>query len=241
MATYAMADTHLSSVSGKPMDRFGARWQNYTEKLVSRWRAVVGEDDTVVIPGDISWAMKPEEARDDLLLLDSLPGKKLIGKGNHDYWWQSPGKVRSLLSSIGAESISVLSGNAFVADGCVVCGSRGWFIEEKFQSTPSPTDYEKLVRREVLRINASLEYGRGLLAERGISLPMYVFLHFPPVFGDFVCRPIVDCLKSAGIGRCFYGHIHGKYLLPPSFDYEGIKMEIISSDYLDFYPKKVSP
>ena len=241
MALYAISDLHLPSKLNKPMDRFGSRWQGYTEKIRKRWNALVDEGDTVVVPGDISWAMTLTEAADDFRFIESLKGKKLIGKGNHDYWWDSGVKMRNMLASAKAGSVSFLQNNAYLLpeEGYVVCGSRGWFIEERLQSPIFDSDYTALINRERARLALSLDEGERLKAEYGVSFPILVFLHFPPVFGDFVCEPIVEEMLSHSVSRCFFGHIHGKYDIPPEIEYRGIKMEIISSDYLDFYPKKI--
>ncbi len=237
---YTISDLHLSHSVKKPMDKFGSRWQGYTEKLARRWNAVVGENDTVVIPGDISWAMTLDEAEADFKFIEGLRGRKLLGKGNHDYWWTSDAKMRTFLDSIGAKSIDFLHNNAHFAEngnsGAIICGSRGWFVEERLQSIP--TDYEKLVNREAIRLSISLEAGMKLKDEHPDSR-LLVFLHFPPVFENFVCPELIEVMKKYGVTRVFHGHIHGKYLIPPSCEYNGINVEIISSDYLDFYPKKV--
>ncbi len=236
MAVYTIADLHLSHAVKKPMDKFGSRWSDHTEKIRRRWNALITEDDTVVIPGDISWAMTLEEAEADFRFLESLPGKKLLGKGNHDFWWTTVTKMKTFFDGIGVTSVDFLFNNSFFADGEVICGSRGWYIEEKLQATPAPTDYEKIVNRECARLALSLKEGKKQCASQSAS----VFLHFPPVFGDFVCRPLVDVMKEYGVKRCFFGHIHGKYSLSYPTDFEGIRMHLISADYLDFTPLRVS-
>jgi len=219
------------------MDKFGTRWTCHTEKIERRWRALIEENDTVVLPGDFSWAMTLDEATEDFKFLDSLPGHKILAKGNHDFWWTTVTKMKQFLSSIGVGSVDFLMNNAFMADGEIICGSRGWYIEEKLQATKCPTNYEKIVNRETKRLNFSIEEGKKLSDN---DAHIAVYLHFPPVFGDFICRPLIDVMKSHRVQRCFFGHIHGKYSLDYPQDFEGIKMSLISADYLDFYPMRVS-
>ncbi len=235
MALYTIADLHLSSGVDKPMSKFGSRWNDHTEKLRSRWSALVTDNDTVVIPGDISWGMTLDEAADDFRFIESLPGRKIIGKGNHDYWWTTDAKMTNFLSKIGVFSIKFLRNNAFLADDLVVCGTRGWYIEEKLQDSKLETDYAKIVSRECARLELSLSAGAQLKCD----FPPIVYLHFPPVFGDFICRPLIDVMKSHGVDKCYYGHIHGKYNIPQTSEYDGIKMSLISADYLNFTPQRV--
>lgn len=230
---HTIADLHLSLCADKPMHIFGSRWQNHPDKLKSRWCSLVAQDDTVVIPGDISWAMSLPDAEADFRFIESLPGQKLIGKGNHDFWWTSAAKMTKTLESWGVTSVRFLHNNAYRAENKIICGSRGWFIEEKQQNTVQPVDYEKLVSRECSRVELSLKEG-AKLADDGCET--LLFLHFPPVYGDFVCEPIVNVLLKYGVKRCFYGHIHGNYTHPGKTVHEGIEFTMISADYLDFYP-----
>lgn len=239
MALYALADTHLCGGVEKPMDIFGARWNGHTEKILRRWSALVTDSDTVVIAGDFSWAMTLDEATEDFRFIDSLPGRKLISKGNHDYWWTTVSKMKRYLSDIGVTSVDFLHNNAFIVDGIAVAGARGWFIEPKMQPDLFDADYPKLVHRECERIRTSVTAAEKL--KNGADIPTVMFLHFPPVFGDFVCRPIVDELQSSGVSHVYYGHIHSNYLVPHTVNFEGIDFSIVSSDYLDFTPSRIFP
>ncbi len=239
MAVWTIADLHLAHAVNKPMNKFGHRWTGHTEKIEKRWRAIVEDGDTVVVPGDISWGMTLEEAREDLLFIDRLPGKKLLSRGNHDYWWASLAKMRALFEECGITTVEFVQNSAYLAENIIVAGSRGWYIEQRLQNTPMPTDYEKIVNRECLRIGMSLDEADKLKTENP-DAETVVFLHFPPVFGDFVCEPIVEVLKSRGIRNCYFGHIHGVYNVPGNFEYEGIRMHLISADFVDFYPVKVN-
>ena len=240
MALYVISDLHLSTnqSTNKSMEKFGPRWKNYTEKLNKNWRALVNDGDTVIIPGDISWAMTLEEARSDFLFLDSLPGKKLIGKGNHDFWWTTGSKINAFFKENDITTIELLHNNAFLLEGCIVCGSRGWFYDEKQQKTVGDVNYEKIVSREAARLEMSIQAAIKL-KENAPELPILVFLHFPPVYSDFVCDKILDVLKKYSLTQCYYGHIHNNYLLPRTFDFDGISFTMISADYLNFAPMPI--
>ncbi|NLK39611.1 MAG: serine/threonine protein phosphatase [Clostridiales bacterium] len=236
MALYAIADLHLStnSVTNKSMEVFGNRWTGYTDKLINNWNRLVTDEDTVVLPGDISWALTLTEALCDFQFIAKLKGTKLIGKGNHDFWWASLTKMNSFLADNQIDNIKFLHNNAFAVDEYIICGTRGWFYDEKQSGIPENTDYNKLVNREVQRLALSLEAGERLSQKTGY--PILVFLHFPPVWGNFVCKEILDLLKNYRIKRCFFGHIHGGYDTPPAFNFEGIDFRLISADHLNFTP-----
>ena len=238
MSVWVIADLHLSFGSGKPMDRFGNRWENHAEKLRARWTAVVREGDTVVVPGDISWADTLEEAEPDFAFLEALPGRKLLGKGNHDYWWTSGTKMKKFFAERGYTSMDFLYNNAHAAEGLVLAGSRGWFLDER-QQTVIPADYDKLVNRECERLTISLRAAQQLRESEGIDGPPLVFLHFPPVFGEFRLEALVDLMLSYGVKQCWFGHIHGQYAVPPYIDWRGIRFTNAAADYLNFTPLPV--
>ena len=227
MPLYAIADLHLSLQAEKPMDIFPG-WENYLEKLETNWRASVGETDTVVLPGDISWAMSLEEAAADLKYIDALPGRKIILKGNHDYWWSTLRKMNAFLAGNGLESITFLHNCAVAAENVCVCGTRGWFYDE------ANTADKKVLLREAGRLEASIAQGEKTGRE------MIVFLHYPPVYGSFVCPEIMDVLRRHKITRCYYGHLHGKAAAAAcEGEYEGIRFRLVSADHLQFSPLKI--
>lgn len=240
MSVWVIADLHLSFGKDvpKPMDRFGSRWENHAEKIARRWNAVVRPGDTVVMPGDFSWADTLSEAEADFRFLDALPGKKLLGKGNHDYWWTGVTKMKVFLAERGFSTVDFLYNNAHAAEGLALAGARGWFLEER-QQTAIEADYGKLVRREAERLNLSLEAAEELRRKEGIGEPPLVFLHFPPVWGDFRLDELVDLMRAHGVTRCWYGHIHGQYSQPPSFEWKGITFANAAADYLNFTPLPV--
>jgi len=239
MSVFTMADLHLPLSVHKPMDIFGSRWQDYVNKIKKYWCAIVTDDDTVVLPGDISWAIDLEEAKTDFEFINSLPGKKLIGKGNHDYWWNTMSKNRKFVSDNGFTTIDFLFNNAYEVEDFIICGTRGWYIDEKMQNTANTdAEYKKIVLRESSRLKMSIEEAIKLCPDR--SKEILVFLHFPPVFGSFVCEEIVDVLLKYDIKRCFFGHIHGIYAIPQTTEYKGIRFSLISGDYLNFVPQIIS-
>ncbi len=238
MSLFSIADLHLSLASPKPMDIFGARWTDHTEKIEKRWRAVINGDDTVVVPGDISWAIDLAGALPDLKFIDSLPGTKILGKGNHDYWWSTAAKIGNLFEAEGITTIRLLQNNAYECDDYIIAGTRGWYVDDKLQQTET-ADYEKIVARENIRLRLSLEAADKLRAETGKEI--LVYFHFPPAFRDFRCNEFIKTMKEFGIKSCYYGHIHGNYLIPRTTVTDGISMTIVAADYLNFIPMITMP
>ena len=242
MSLFTLADLHLSTDSKtcKSMEVFGARWQDYISKIEKNWNAVVSDDDVVVVPGDISWATRLEDAESDLRFLDSLNGKKLIGKGNHDFWWTTATKMKAFFEEKGISTISILYNNAYIIEDRIVCGTRGWFPDESRQITVGEVDYAKIINREVTRLKLSLDSAKKLQAEAeaecGKALPIIVFLHFPPVWGDFVMQEFIEIFHEYDIKECYFGHIHSAYSQIGKFEHEGINFSLVSSDFLNFHP-----
>lgn len=238
MSVFTIADLHLPGKEGnnKSMEIFGSRWIGCVDKLIKNWTAIVNENDTVVIPGDISWAMTLEDATEDFRLLNSLPGTKIIGKGNHDFWWATASKMNKFFEQNKFETLKILYNNSYVTENCAICGSRGWFSDEANQKTVGEVDWLKIVDRETARLKLSLE---SVPAENS-DLQKIVFLHFPPVWNSSVSTDIISLMKEHGVKRCYYGHIHGVYTSDASFEYDGIRFEMISADYLGFCPRKIS-
>ena len=239
MSLFVIADLHLSGSSDHPMDVFGSRWQGYTEKLCKSWKAIVNEKDTVIIPGDVSWAMHLEDAKTDFALLQSLPGTKYLGKGNHDFWWETAAKMGRFFEENDFSSLRLLYNNAYVIEDYIICGTRGWFVEEEQQVTVGTVDYTKIVNREVQRLKISLDAAVRLREGEHADKEILVFLHFPPVWNDFACTEILDMLKAYGIRRCYHGHIHGVYHAPKTREIDGLALTMISSDFLDFIPLRI--
>ncbi len=227
MSLYAIADLHLSLGTDKNMDIFRG-WENYTEKINKNWRSTVSEEDTVVIPGDISWAMKLDEVHADFRFIDGLPGKKLLLKGNHDLWWSTLTKLRQFTEENCFNSIEFIHNSAKRVGDIAVCGSRGWFYDGEAS--------KKIILREAARLDASIS-----AAEQMDGEPV-AFLHYPPIAGGMVVDEIMQVLVKHKIRRCFYGHIHGisaKSRKAFEGNYSGIDFRLISSDYIGFTPVKI--
>lgn len=227
MSLFVLADLHLSLGADKPMDVFPG-WQNYVQKLKENWIRLVKPSDTVVVAGDISWAMKLEETVADFDFLHSLPGTKLLLKGNHDYWWSTKNKITAFLDQHQFHSIGILHNDAFVAEGTALCGTRGWLYNSE-----TPED-QKIVRREVGRLRASLDAAK----QKDPNAERMVFLHYPPVYGHMACAEILEVLEQEKIRTCYFGHIHGNQASKRAIrgHYNGIKMHLISCDYVNFTP-----
>lgn len=211
------------------MDIFGGKWADYTQKLEDNWRGSVTDTDTVIIPGDFSWGMNLNEAKEDFLFLESLPGKKIISKGNHDYWWETMKKLTEFLDDNGLATISFLHNNAYLCEDIIVCGTRGWLLDSE-----TPED-EKIVNREAQRLKTSFEAGLKLQKDSPES-EIVCFLHYPPAYGYDRNLPICDLLGGYKIKRCFYGHLHTitKDRLLPRIGQTDLFL--VSSDYINFTP-----
>ena len=225
MSLFAIADTHLSFGTDKPMDVFHG-WENYEQRLAENWLGIVSPDDTVVIAGDISWGMDLSETLPDFRFLHELPGHKIILKGNHDYWWSTKKKAETCFAKNGLDTLSVLFNNAFRIGNAAVCGTRGWLPDSAGE------DDRKVLLREVGRLRMSIAAAKETGGE-----PV-VFLHYPPVNADGTwCPEILDALREAGIRRCYYGHLHGASCKNAvNAEWDGIRLQLISCDFLHFTP-----
>lgn len=241
MATYVIADLHLSEAVGcnKSMDVFGRRWIGYTEKIKKNWEALITPEDTVIIPGDISWALGLSEAEADLRFIDALPGTKYLGKGNHDLWWSSMAKNLAACEKWGLTTLRFLFNNAYETDEFILAGSRGWFFDEDATGMPDGVDFDKVVAREAGRLRMSLTAAQqcaGYAEKETLA-----FMHFPPVWNGREVTPIFSILQEFGIKRCYVGHIHGNYTVPPYVEHGGVEFILVAADYLDFVPRIVKP
>lgn len=224
MAIYAIGDLHLSFAVNKPMDIFGTAWENHIEKLNQGFEKVA-DDDLVILAGDSSWAMSMNEAVPDFSFINDLPGKKLILKGNHDYWWETVSKIKKCFSENQIDSIDVLHNNAFMHGDTAICGTRGWFLDQDGKDG-------KVYKRELGRLEASLKAGRELGAKRLVCA-----LHYPPIYEGYECEEITNMLSEYEVELCVYGHLHGpSHRLAYCEEKNGVKYQLISADYLKFEP-----
>lgn len=226
MAIYTIGDLHLSLGCEKPMDIFPG-WQGYMEKLERHWNTLVRPEDTVVLVGDTSWAMKLEDTVADFSFLQRLPGQKLLLKGNHDYWWTTVKKMERFLQENGFDSLYILHNNSILAEGLAVCGTRSWMFDV------GEAHDEKVMNRELGRLRASLD-----AAQEGAE--RVAFLHYPPVYPNANAQQVIDLLKEYNVKRCFYGHLHGnaiRFAVQGMVD--GIEYRLISADALAFCPYKI--
>lgn len=232
MSIYAISDLHLAISVDKPMDVFGARWSNYMERLESQWRETVSDGDHVLVPGDISWATYIDQAYEDFKFIDSLPGKKIISKGNHDYWWTTMSKLEKFIREKGFGTISFMHNNSFRIEHSVVCGTRGW-------KSPGDDGFDaednKIYLRELQRLELSLQ-----TAGRRDGETLIAALHFPVFNSKGVFSEFLDILLRYGVDLCIYGHLHGEAcrnaVEGPA---GGMELRLVSADYLGFRPVKL--
>ena len=228
MALFSIADLHLSFTSEKPMDIYGGWWINHTETIRNNWIQNIGEDDTVLIPGDISWALRLEDAKEDLSWLDSLPGKKIAVKGNHDLWWSSISKLSKL-----SLDINFIQNNFFQYEDYAICGTRGWIC-------PGDKDFtihdDKIYKREINRLMLSLNTAKGAGYKKYIAM-----LHFPPTNENMDQSGFTELLEQYGVEAVVYGHLHNKEGFSKGIKGEvnGIKYYLTSCDAIECNPLKL--
>ena len=222
MAIFAIGDLHLPGGDDKPMNVFGAHWEGHFEKIAQDWRKKVGPEDLVLIPGDISWAMQIENALPDLAAIGELPGKKILLRGNHDYWWCGISRLRELLP----QGMYAVQNDAMLLNGVAVCGTRGWTLP----GSGAAAEDEKIYQRELLRMEMSLERAVKLQARR-----LVVMCHYPPLGDGGVETPLSRLLDRYPIDDVVYGHLHGASLRGAvTGTIRGIRYHCVSCDGLGF-------
>ena len=229
MSLFVLADLHLCfGDPSKTMSVFNG-WADYQERIKKHWLELIKNEDTVVLPGDISWGMSLAEAAPDFHFINDLPGEKIIIKGNHDYWWSTMKKMEDFLAAEGCSTIKLLHNNHYRYGEYGICGTRGWV------NMPGETQDEKVLKREVQRLETSI---KSALAE---NLKPIVFLHYPPIFATNFNYDILEVLYRYDISDCYYGHIHGRsaHELCVKNTYDGINFHLIAGDYLQFIPEKI--
>lgn len=230
MALYAISDIHLSLGTDKPMDIFSNQWEGYVLKLKKNWIDTIRDDDIVLIPGDVSWATYIEDAYKDFDFINSLPGKKIISKGNHDYWWTTLSKMEKCLEYNGYASIKFLHNNCYTFNDWVICGTRGWQSCEKFNSSED----EKIFKREIKRLELSLECGIASGVPKTVAV-----LHYPPFNYKGEETEFIEIMKKYNVGICIYGHLHADFSMVKTGVIDGIDYKFVSSDYLNFKPMRI--
>ena len=228
MALYAIGDLHLSLASDKPMDIFGEGWRDHAARILEGF-SQLNSDDVTVLCGDLSWAMSLEESLADFRFIDSLPGKKLLVKGNHDYWWNTAAKMRRFFADNGLTTLTLLHNSCALYGEDALCGTRGWFYEEEKGGVHD----EKILLREFGRLRTLLEAA----GER----EKLCFLHYPPLYQGYRCEGILRLLREYGVRTCCYGHLHGpSHRRAIQGMADGIEFCLVSADYLGFRPKKIA-
>lgn len=230
MALYVIGDTHFSEGSNKPMDVFGGTWTGYRDKLV-RSLSALSPEDLLVVAGDFSWGMSLPEALPDFRLLNGFPGKKLLLKGNHDYWWETVSKMKRFFAENAIETIDFLHNSCYFYGGTALCGTRGWFFDK---NDPTAGD-DKVFKRELIRLEASLKAAMAQGAE-----DIDCFLHYPPVFAGAEVPQITDILARYPVKRVFYGHLHGESIRGAFRGVRGgIQYSLVSADAVGFAPVRI--
>ena len=229
MSIYVIADLHLSFSQNKPMDIFGDNWENHDEKIKKNWIKKVKADDYVILPGDFSWATYIEDTKLDFSYLNYLPGKKILLKGNHDYWWTTLASMRKFVKENEFENIDFLYNNSYLVEDKIIVGTRGWNVFD------SEND-KKMIKRETARLELSIKDGRQ---KYGNEREIIAFLHYPPITQNNLNKPenreFINMLKKYNIKRCYYGHLHGQSHKDAVVGIiDGIEYKLISADYLNF-------
>lgn len=231
MAIYVIADLHLSFSQDKPMSIFGENWEGHSEKIKNNWISKVKPEDTVVLPGDFSWAMYLQDTYKDFEYLNSLPGKKLLLKGNHDYWWTTVTNMRNFLEENKFKNIDFIYNNSYLVENKILTGTRGWNLLDTENSS-------KMIKRESIRLQLAIEDG---IKKYGDDKEIIVFMHYPPISNTNKKSEFLKILKQYDIKRCFYGHLHGKsHQDAVEGIVDGIEFKLISADYLNFDVIKVT-
>ena len=229
MSIYVIADLHLSFKEPKPMNIFGNNWTDHPERIRKNWLEKVKEEDLVVLPGDFSWAMHLEDTYEDFKYLNSLPGKKLLLKGNHDYWWTTLKKMREFLKKNNFSNIDFIYNNSYMYENTILTGTRGWAVLDSDNS-------KKMIKREDIRLKLAIEEG---IKEYGTDKEIIVFMHYPPLISkNLLENPNLDfykTLKQYNVKKCYYGHLHGNSIYDAvEGKIQGIELKLVSADGLDF-------
>ena len=229
MSIYVIADLHLSFLHNKPMDIFGDNWENHAEKIKYNWISKVKDEDYVILPGDFSWEIHLEDTKLDFEYLNNLPGKKILLRGNHDYWWTTISKMNSFIQKNSFKNIGFLYNNSYLIEDKIIVGTRGWNILD----TESDN---KMIKRENARLELSIQDG---IKKYGNNREIIAFLHYPPINKNTIeygkNTEFIKTLEKYNIHKCYYGHLHGlAHKDAIEGDFQEIEFKLVSADYLNF-------
>ena len=235
MAIFAIADLHLSFQTDKPMNIFGEQWNGYEKKIEQNWKSMISSEDLVLLPGDFSWSMYLKDTFKDFEFLNKLPGKKILLKGNHDYWWTTVTSMNEFIKENNFNNINFLFNSAIEYEDKIIVGTRGWSLND------SEDDYEKMLNREAIRLENSILDG---IKKYGENKEIICMMHYPPITKTMLesnkHSQYIEIMKKYNIHTCIYGHLHGNSQQEAvEGTYEGVKLKLISSDYLKFVPYKL--
>jgi len=228
MALYAISDIHLSLGNDKPMDIFSDKWEGHTQKLKDNWLNTVNDSDTVLIPGDVCWSTYIDDAYEDFNYIDSLPGRKIISKGNHDYWWETISRMNKFVKNNAFNSIFFLHNNFLGYEDWAICGTRGWPSDDEMQGENGRKMFAREINRLEISLKAAVDAGKKKII---------VALHFPPFYSGE--NSFIEVMKRYGVSICLYGHLHADFSAARQGIIEGIDFRFVSADYLNFMPERI--
>ena len=230
MSIYAIGDLHLSFANPKPMNIFGNNWNNHEEKIKLDWISKVKEEDTVVLPGDFSWAMNLKDTKKDFEYINNLPGRKIMSKGNHEYWWTTVTNIKKFLKENNFSNIDFLYNNSIEVEDKLICGTRGWNLNLESETS------NKIITREEIRLENSIQDA----INKNLDKEIIVFMHYPPTIKQNLNTGFFKILKKYNIKRCYYAHLHGNSIKEAlNGVYDGIEFKLVSADGLDFKLLKI--
>lgn len=230
MSIYAIGDLHLSFANPKPMNIFGNNWDNHEEKIKLDWISKVKKEDTVVLPGDFSWAMNLKDTKKDFEYINNLPGRKIMSKGNHEYWWTTVTNIKKFLEENNFSNIDFLYNNSIEVENKLICGTRGWNLNLESKAS------NKIITREELRLEISIQDA----INKNLDKEIIVFMHYPPIIKQNLNTGFFKILKKYNIKRCYYAHLHGNSIREAlNGVYNGIEFKLVSADGLDFKLLKI--
>ena len=235
MAIFAIADLHLSFNENKPMNIFGEKWQNHEEKIKQDWLKKVTEKDTVLLPGDFSWSMYLKDTKADFEYLDKLPGRKILLKGNHDYWWSTLNKMQKYVEENNFKNIDFLYNNSYEVEGDIIAGTRGWVQSNEQED-------KKMINRESIRLELSIKDG---IQKFGEDKPIIICMHYPPYTNynkqNLIDSPFIEIMRKYNVKKCIYGHLHGESIKEAiQGNIKGIDTTLVSADGVNFKLIKIT-